>query len=511
MGEQNGNGVSEDVTGAEALQLISQREAWDAPLKLPEEQALCDGLPSGDYGNGQRLAREHGHRIRWVEEWGWLYWDGTMWVIDHTRELQRMASDTVSKMVKFAIDMWNGKGEGKTLIAAALQASSRSGINNMVDMAAAASHGTYRVAVRPDLFDQDDHIFNAENGIIDLKTGALNRHDPDYFIAKKGLINFKPSVECPNWVKFLEEVQPVKEVRDFLQVLAGYCLTGDNRERKHFLHWGKGRNGKSTFFRAMEGIMGLGDQNYAATVDPATFSEDAQGKVRSDLARLAGKRLVTTTEVRGGTQFDEQLMKRITGGEQLIAAFKHKNEFPYFPKFKIHVVANEKPNVREQTDGVWDRIVLIPWTMTITAPDPKFYESKLEPELPGIFAWAVQGAVQFYQNGLQLPSGIKDAITAYREEMDVLAPWIAACCFLDPRAKESNKDLIESYEQFCTQNGLEPLKQRAFSLRLAQKDGIVKGRTVDNNIGWKGIALKRSENVELWNPLMDKIEHYSGG
>ena len=48
------------------------------------------------------------------------------------------------------------------------------------------------------------------------------------------------------WTAFLEDAtRGDKELIDYLQRMAGYCLTGDTREDCLFLLYGTGANGKS--------------------------------------------------------------------------------------------------------------------------------------------------------------------------------------------------------------------------------------------------------------------------
>jgi phage/plasmid-associated DNA primase len=46
-----------------------------------------------DTGNAERLITRHGEELRWVEELGWLYWDGQRWKTDEA-QAHRLAIET---------------------------------------------------------------------------------------------------------------------------------------------------------------------------------------------------------------------------------------------------------------------------------------------------------------------------------------------------------------------------------------------------------------------------------
>jgi len=47
-----------------------------------------------------------------------------------------------------------------------------------------------------------------------------------------------------------------QEMIDYLQKIVGNCLTGSISERAIFIFYGHGRNGKSTFLRVLQDLMG---------------------------------------------------------------------------------------------------------------------------------------------------------------------------------------------------------------------------------------------------------------
>src|SRR5205814_10562645 len=102
-----------------------------------------------------------------------------------------------------------------------------------------------------------------------------------------------PGGHCPSWLRFLREVTGWNdELRDFLQRIAGYALTGITREHALFFFYGTGGNGKGVFLNAFSGII----SEYAAVAPMETFIATQGDRHPTDLAGFRGARVVTSQE-----------------------------------------------------------------------------------------------------------------------------------------------------------------------------------------------------------------------
>src|SRR5262249_50412647 len=142
-------------------------------------------------------------------------------------------------------------------------------------------------------------------------------HNRDDLITRVVRAPYDPGAGCPTWMKFLCDVLPDREVRDFLQRWVGYCLTGETSEHCLALLWGGGRNGKSTLVETLTWLL----DDYAAAAKADAFMAKKHEGVRNDLAALVGKRLVTVSETGDGRRLDENLVKEATGGDTITARF----------------------------------------------------------------------------------------------------------------------------------------------------------------------------------------------
>jgi len=244
-----------------------------------------------DVGNARRLAAAYGEVLRYVPAWkAWLIWDGSRWVRDDYISLEMRAKDVIRKYFKKAIGN-RGEERDDDAVKHALRSERRERIRAMVELAKSEP----RMCVEPNQLDRDPLLFNCENGTIDLRTGELREHRKSDYITKKAPVEFHPNVRDPLWEDHIRHVtRGNTDLAEYLQRLAGYCLTGLTDEEIFLLFVGGGGTGKTTHLEALKAMMG----DYAVTADFETFLQTNQSRgPRNDLARLAGTRLVCASEV----------------------------------------------------------------------------------------------------------------------------------------------------------------------------------------------------------------------
>jgi len=175
-------------------------------------------------------------------------------------------------------------------------------------------------------------------------------------------------------------------------------------------------------------------QEYGRRVAFETFiTQPYGGSTRMNLATIAGARLVTASESEENQKLAESLLKDITGGENRKTRLLYHDPFEFRPTAKIWLATNHKPQIRGSDHAIWRRVRLIPFAVTIPEEQQdRNLTQKLRDELPGILAWAVQGCLAWQREGLQTPDAVRMATDAYREESDVIGPFITERCALPP-------------------------------------------------------------------------------
>lgn len=232
--------------------------------------------------------------------------------------------------------------------------------------------------------------------------------------------------------------------------------------------------------------------DYSAITDFNTFMKRDSEGARNDLARLVGTRLVSAVEAEAGKPLAEALVKQLTGGDTITARFLFKEYFDFKPQFKIWLAANHKPNVRGSDHGIWRRIRLVPFTVTIPERerDPRLGK-KLAEEIPGILAWAVRGCLDWREHGLGMPAEVLAATASYRDEMDRFGGFFDEACVLVEDATVTAKDLYEAYQKWCEANGERAKSKKALAMVLRER-GYDAFRTKRARC-WRGLRLRRQD------------------
>ncbi|WP_208592318.1 phage/plasmid primase, P4 family [Gracilibacillus suaedae] len=447
-----------------------------------------------EMGNAERLVYRNGEDLKYCVEFEeWLIWNGSTWIEDRKRRIERIAIKTFREMYGEIQDLTD-TDERKNLWKWA-QSSERSSVFlNSIARAQAM------LPVSQEELNKDKFKLNCANGVVDLKTGQLLNHERDMLITKNTHITYDQNAECPNWLAFLQSIfkkenDEIKfELIDFIQKSIGYALTGDTSEQVAFFLWGTGRNGKSTLINIVKDLLG----DYSKQTNADTFTTRInEGGINNDIARLHGSRFVSAVESEDGQKLSEALIKQLTGGEPITARFLRKEFFEFMPEFKIFFTTNHKPIVKGDDEGIWRRIRLIPFDRTIPKEEvDKDLPEKLHDELPGILKWAVDGCLKWQQEGLGEPEEVKNATDEYKEEMDLLASFLNECCVINSEAKVQANELHKEYLTWAESVGEYPMKKRSFNNRLVMK-GFQKRKSTGNKLYFFGVGLRSDFDEDI--------------
>lgn len=351
----------------------------------------------------------------------------------------------------------------------------------------------HRRPATPDEFDKDDMLLNVANGYIDLTSRELYKHDINKMFSQITNTDYTEKMQPAVWLDFLNDIfAGDQKVIRYIQKALGYSLTGSTREQIMFILFGKGRNGKSIFVEVISEILG----DYSNNMQAKSLMVKKNDNVNTDIARLSKARFVTSSEPNEGFRFDEGLIKQLTGGDKVTARFLYAEEFEYTPKFKIWVSTNHKPIIRGTDDGIWRRLVLIPFDVQI--PEEKVDKDlkyKLLREAPAILNWMAEGAYMWMQEGLAMPEKLKEAVQKYRNEMDTLGQFIEDCCKVDKNSSEKVSNLHQAYKTWSNDNltSTKVLGMKSFSQKMEER--FVKESRRDANY-FIGIEIDNKKSFE---------------
>lgn len=332
-------------------------------------------------------------------------------------------------------------------------------------------------------------------------------HDRVHKISKMMLANYDPAAKCEAWQKFLDIVQPDKDVQDFLQRFCGYCMTGLTREQKLVFNFGGGRNGKSTFVDTLGYI--FADYGTTVPIETLTGTEQRKGSdATPDLVKLPGARFVRSSEPEQGTKMKEALIKALTGGEAIMIRRMMQEFVEVVPEFKLMISGNYKPDIRGSDDGIWRRVLLVPWLVQIAKGDiDRGLGDRLKKESDGIMGWLVEGCLKYLQDGLREPAAVIEATEEYRTDSDDTRTFLLNECNITGVATDTEltRDLSDAFNAWMVERGQATWQpQTIFKNLKARSDGGVTGPDEEeysahksNLAGYKGILLSPDARARM--------------
>jgi putative DNA primase/helicase len=438
-----------------------------------------------DLGNARRFIKRHGKSVRFIPEWRkWVVWNGSRWDIDNDGAAMRLAKDTVEAMYEEASQL-PSNAQRDALLKHAIRSQAEARLKAIVSLA--ESEGSVVLAAHK--LDADPWLLGVLNGVIELKTGQFRPARQEDLITRRGNVASELQAQCPEWQKFLGTVTGGDaDLQSYIQRAVGYTLTGSVREEVLFVLYGTGSNGKSTFRETLHALFG----DYALAADASLLTERKKaGGATEEIARLKGRRFVAVNETAENDQLNEARVKFITSQDMISARNLYGHLFDFFPSHKSFLTTNHKPIVRGTDEGIWRRVHLIPFTVTIDkkSVERDFRERRLMPELPGILNWALAGLAAYREQGLNPPETVLASTQEYRADMDVVGQWIAECCEQDPNARVPTSLAYNDYFRWAEEEVGWALKKLTFRRHLSDRGfGAAKGAQGRRVI--RGLRLK---------------------
>jgi putative DNA primase/helicase len=451
-------------------------KAADEAAAVGEVPLTINGYPFTEDGVALAFADLHQDRLRYDHTRGsWYVWTGKAWRRDETKLAFSWARRICRETGKQAAKMGKPKAAvSKAAFAAAVERFAISDEN---------------LAVTSIIWDSDPYLLGTPEGTVDLRTGILRDPDPHDYITK--LTASPPAVipECPLWLEFLDQVTDHNaELVRFLRQWCGYCLTGDTREQALVFAYGTGGNGKGVFLNTVSRIMG----DYCRNAAMETFTASTKDKHTTDLAMLRGARMVTASESEEGRAWAESRIKQLTGGDAITARFMRQDNFEYVPQFKLTMIGNHQPILRNVGDAERRRFNMVPFKFKPKSAD-RFLEKKLQDEWPAILRWMIEGCLDWNMNGLIRPSVIAEATNNYFSEQDSVSLWIDERCETGAMKSDTLENLFKSWSAFATASGEKATTTKWLSQTLAKIPGCVPVRHAPENHakrGFKGIQVR---------------------
>lgn len=357
--------------------------------------------------------------------------------------------------------------------------------------------------------DEYGNVLKDENGM--EICGVFREGKPSDYVSLSTNINYIPydnsSEEVYRCMKFVKEIFPDKEMRDYVLTLFAYCLSGHISEEKFWIMIGQNSNGKSALLELYKHAFG----QYFQTVSPKilTIKRGSPEGASPELAKLKGARFVAISEPEKDEIIQGGFVKSLTGGDDISCRKLYKEPISYKPQFKMFVLSNYFLKLNTTDGGVIRRLRAVECKVTFCDnPDENNeYEKKINRKLKDNFPdWAeafMSILIEYYvdvysrtSGGIKEPKEVDVYSKEYQRSVDDILEYMNENVV---RSSEENTilGLVSLYKHFKgwfkdQKDGQKAQARKELQEAIEKKYGPAK-RYGRNPIGWKGINLVEEE------------------
>ena len=436
------------------------------------------------------LSDTYGYGVMRNKAFGWMFWDGVKWVLDAEAEaalLMMKFTDDLYRNAQMKLTLANDKASverAKKEFNTVCRLRTAPGISHLTNILKSIANEP-----RTDSFDADPWALNTPDGLVDLRTGEISAHDPKARCTKCTAVS-PGSMGAAKWMDFISYITGGDDdFAIYLQTLAGMAAVGKVYEEGLVISYGKGGNGKSTFFGVLSSVFG----DYARTINADVLAPYPGSRPdQSYIAALRGVRLSILSETEESAYMSGSQLKRITSRDKISARALYKDPMEFIPTHTTIMHTNHLPRLGTLDGGTKRRIAVAPFPATLP-PDQVIteYQGVLFRECgPAVLRWVIDGAVRFYGNGCKLPKAkcVQQATAKYIQDEDWLDTFLLESCVVGSSYTAMGSELYHAYQVWAGANGIHAKRARDFAAALEQHD-FVKKRTAKGAI-WNGLSVK---------------------
>ena len=305
----------------------------------------------------------------------------------------------------------------------------------------------------------------------------LHNHDPNLFNLTALPFSYEANAGCPLWLQTLDEILPRLSSDDHrievVQEFMGYSvLAGETRFEKFLVLVGSGKNGKSTILKVWRQLLGV--------ENVSSVSLDSLGS-NFRLIGLQGKLANIAYDMQKLDRVDEGRLKVLTSGEPLQIDKKHKDPIDAMPRARLVFATNELPPFLDRSDGIWRRLLVIPFYQQFHDEDPNIDRQRanrlIERELPGIANWLLGGLRRLLQQNRFTDFAVcRSALEEHRIASDPVRQFVDECVELDDAASVLCDTLYAQYKNFCSTHGRMAKNSADVGKQLKLQFGVTRHR-----------------------------------
>ena len=476
-----------------------------------------------DMDEAKVLVREYGEELKYSPATGYIRYDGRCWIED-----EQLAVGAVEEFLDLQIK------DAKEEVASVEKALIQAGIPKEIVMAgekeiakvitqdtkpllfmligansyrkfvlkrrdykyitATANTAKPMVGVNVSDLDKDENLLNTPYATFDLKKGltGVQPHDPKDLITK--ITSCSPDDKGKKlWDDCLDLFFcGDKQLIEYVQMVVGMAAIGKVYQEHMIIAYGGGANGKSTFWNTIFRVMGT----YAGKLSAESLTMKCKRNIMPELAELKGRRLIISSEMQEGMRLNTSVVKQLCSTDEIQAEKKYKAPFHFVPSHTLVLYTNHLPKVGANDDGIWRRLVVIPFNAKIEGDsDIKNYADYLYDHAGGyVMKWIIEGAGKAIAADFKtpLPKVVQEAINKYREDNNWMGQFIDDCCDTGGDKSEKSGKLYQAYRSYCASNAEFARSTSDFYAAL-ENAGFNRKRTKEGSMVY-GLTLKEGQD-----------------
>lgn len=344
------------------------------------------------------------------------------------------------------------------------------------------------------LLNKDPYLVAFKNGVYDFYNDVFRDGNPEDYISIATPIEYIDyrSIDHPEVIEvdeFFQKVFPDHNVRDYFLNQACQVFVGGNHDKVILFWTGEGNNGKTVTQTLFEKMLGRLAVKFNTTI--VTGKKTQTGAANPELARAGdGVRWAVMDEPNQDEVISSGILKALTGNDSFWARDlfqKGKETREIQPLFKLHMICNKLPAIKDAEKATWNRIRVIPFESTFL-PDnecPQDYEEQITlkkfpmdrnftdriPNMIQPLAWYL---IQRWKtiNKLEqfVPDKVKVATDMYKRENDLYHQFEQQCVFETKDARLTPAILYSHFKEWCK----EECPNHAISNRSIVKQHYIK-------------------------------------
>ena len=229
----------------------------------------------------------------------------------------------------------------------------------------------------------------------------------------------------------------------------GYVVSGRTDLHKILLNVGPTRGGKGVIARILTALVGRA--NVAGpTLNSLGGEFGLQPMIGKSLAIISDARFIG----RDSSIVVERLLS-VSGEDTLTVNRKHRDQWNGKLPTRLHVISNELPKLGDASTAIVGRIVLLPLSLSWLGKEDHELEPSLQPELPGILNWALEGLERLVEreNRFTYLKAASEAVTLMRDLASPVAAFVRERCELGTDKEVSPDLLYSTYKGWSDDNG----------------------------------------------------------